>query len=383
MGAAPQKERVWEDREAVPGKRPLLIGIAGPSGTGKTYSALRLATGIQKERGGEIWMIDTEAGRGLHYAEWFRYRYLPFEAPYPSSAYTSAVKHCVSKGARTIIIDSMSHEHESVGGVLEMHDSEKKRLAAEWKTTEKAADMAAWGLPKKLRAQMTFELTHLPIDVSLIFCFRAKKKIKLPPKGSGSKEPIDLGYTAIAGEELLFEMTASCLLLPGADGYPEWEPDFPGERSAVKIPRQFRGILDGQLSEEMGQLMARWAEGGASPNTAPPPVIAPPKGDPKITAELLDALRAVTSRDELEAVREQLSAGRAKRVFSSAEMRVLVDAVKTCEARLNAPAVAEAEAQSLEQDAEIAAREAAEARAKADELAAAAPMREPGDDEDA
>ncbi len=44
---------------------PLLLGLMGPSGGGKTYSALRLAKGIQSVAGGDIYMIDTEARRGL------------------------------------------------------------------------------------------------------------------------------------------------------------------------------------------------------------------------------------------------------------------------------------------------------------------------------
>ena len=39
---------------------PLFIGLIGPSSSGKTFSALRLATGIQKVNGGDIHMIDTE-----------------------------------------------------------------------------------------------------------------------------------------------------------------------------------------------------------------------------------------------------------------------------------------------------------------------------------
>lgn len=344
MGAPEEWE--WTSQEAVCERMPLLVALSGPTATGKTYSALRLATGIQRVQGGDIWMIDTEARRGLHYAKWFKYRYVPFEKPYPSAKYTSAVHYCISQGARIIIIDSMSHEHESVGGMLEQHESERTRLAREWKTSEKATDMPAWGKPKRARAEMLFELTHLPLDVSLIFCFRAKDKIKIPPKGSASKDPIDCGYSAITAPELIFEMTVAGLLLPGSKkGVPTFQSNLPGELDAIKLPRQFEGVVDTgeQLSEDIGEKMARWATTG-DVNGKPTPMV----GAPKLTAELLEALRGVSSRADLEAVRVRLSEGRTARVFSSTEMRDLAAAVKACEAAHPAPVEPPAEDEAPE-----------------------------------
>src|SRR5215471_5892900 len=104
--------------DAQPGKRervPLLTGIMGPSGSGKTYSALRLATGIQHITGGDIYVIDTETRRALHYADQFRFMHIDFGAPFGSLDYRDCIRHCVAKGAKVIITDSMSHEHENVG----------------------------------------------------------------------------------------------------------------------------------------------------------------------------------------------------------------------------------------------------------------------------
>ena len=99
------------------GGTPILIGLVGPSGSGKTYSALRLATGIQSVVGGDIFVIDTEARRSLHYADKFNFRFLQFDPPFGPLDYLAAIRHCVSKGAKTIVVDSMSHEHEGKGGV--------------------------------------------------------------------------------------------------------------------------------------------------------------------------------------------------------------------------------------------------------------------------
>src|SRR5262245_49677002 len=130
--------RTFESKPAVREQTPLLLGLVGPSGTGKTFSALRLATGIQRVSGGDIFMIDTEAKRGLHYAERFKFQHLSFASPFSPLDYMAAVEHCVSKGARIVLIDSLSHEHEGPGGVLEMHEAELNRLAGDnWEKRNK------------------------------------------------------------------------------------------------------------------------------------------------------------------------------------------------------------------------------------------------------
>ena len=50
---------------------PIIVGLAGPSKSGKTYSALRLAVGLAD--GGKIAMINTEGARGHQYADKFEY----------------------------------------------------------------------------------------------------------------------------------------------------------------------------------------------------------------------------------------------------------------------------------------------------------------------
>jgi ABC-type microcin C transport system duplicated ATPase subunit YejF len=59
----------------------LLIALAGASGSGKTYSALRLARGMAPS--GKIAFIDTEARRGLHYAEQFDFMHADMRPAVP------------------------------------------------------------------------------------------------------------------------------------------------------------------------------------------------------------------------------------------------------------------------------------------------------------
>lgn len=244
--------RTFEDRAAVRERTPLLVGLVGPSGSGKTYSALRLATGFQRVTGGDIYVIDTEARRALHYADSFAFRHVSFGAPFGSLDYLEAIKHCVAKGAGTIIVDSMSHEHEGPGGVLEQHDAELKRMGGQL-----SKSMLAWAKPKTDRRRMINGI--LQLQCNFIFCFRAKEKLKIV----AGKDPQPLGFMPIAGEEFVFEMTLNALLLPSSNGVPSWSSDQVGERSVMKLPRQFVPLFaqSPQLSEDIGASMAEWSQG--------------------------------------------------------------------------------------------------------------------------
>lgn len=252
--------RTFEDKPAIREKVPLLIGLMGPSGSGKTFSALRLATGIQQVSGGEIYFIDTEAKRGLHYADRFKYRHMEFGAPFGSLDYLAAITHCVKKGAGVVVVDSMSHEHDGPGGVLEQHEQELDRMAGKDYAKRNSMNLIAWAKPKAARRQLISGL--LQLNCNFVFCFRAKEKVK-PVKKDGNTTIENQGWMPIAGEEFVYEQTINCLLLPSSNGVPTWRSDEPGERAMMKLPEQFRPLFPaGQtLDESIGARMAEWAAG--------------------------------------------------------------------------------------------------------------------------
>ncbi|MGH8462402.1 MAG: AAA family ATPase [Stenotrophobium sp.] len=252
--------RIFTDQPAVAGPTPLLFGLIGPSGSGKTFSALRLATGMQRVLPTDIYLIDTEHGRAKHYANYFKFRHVPFEAPFSPFDYMAAVKHCLDKGAKIIIIDSLSHEHSGQGGCLEWHEQEVQRLMKAWNVNEDKANIPAWAKPKAARRQLINLLTQA--DAHIFECFRAKDKIKI-----GGGKVVQLGWMPDAGEEHVFELAAKSLLLPGAGGVPTWTSEQPGERMMIKLPEYFRTIFSGKdskpLDEDIGQKLAEWAAGSA------------------------------------------------------------------------------------------------------------------------
>ncbi len=300
--------RKFHSHRAVRANVPLLIALIGPSTSGKTYSAHRLAKGIARVQPGPVYGIDTEnrGTRMLELADKFEFQHVPFEPPFGSLDYLAALSHCAQQGARTVIVDSMSHEHEGEGGMLDAAEKQSEEMIARrlesepnaqlWKL-ERSYKMSSFIKPKADRAKLIQGILQLNINV--ILCFRAKEKIK-PVAG---KEPIQLGWQAIAGDEFWYEMTTRCLLLPGANGVPSWDLGSRevGEKAVIRRPEQFAKILrDGaQLSEDMGETMARWASGASAL------VPAQSMTEPGDAAEAMRKINACISLEQLKVVSAQ------------------------------------------------------------------------------
>jgi len=254
------------DFQLQPGIRervPLLVGLSGPSGSGKTYSALELATGMQEVNGGDIIFIDTENRRALHYADNFKFQHLDLGAPFGSLDYLAALEFAASQNPAVIIVDSMSHEHEGPGGLIDYQAKEVERMSGgDWKKAERVK-MLAWTKPKQARRALLNGLVRL--NQNMILCFRAGEKSKPTTGKSGRQEVVEQGFTPIAGPEFVYEMTLSALLYPGANGVPTFESGKPGEHGATKLPGQFGNMFQpgAALSREHGKILAEWARGGA------------------------------------------------------------------------------------------------------------------------
>ena len=314
--------RTFEDKPAVREAVPLILGLVGPSSSGKTFSALRLGTGIQSVVGGDIGVIDTESKRALHYADKFKFRHLPFGAPFSPADYLAAFEHFVRKGVKTIIVDSMSHEWEGPGGVLEMHDEEFKRMGS-----RNAVKMLAWGKPKAEHRRMVNSFLQLPAH--FIFCFRAKEKLKIE-KG---KDPVPLGWMPIGSGELIYEMAAKCLLPPGAQGVPDWNPKEVGSREWVKRPGWAESILpEGKpLDEATGAALATWAAGDTKTQATPPKATTPTTGTEEGPLDPLD-YDACSSDAEFDALEKKRKAQWS--MFSAKDKVALKEAVDRAKARL-------------------------------------------------
>jgi len=238
--------RTFETKKAEPGNTYVRIALVGSAGSGKTFSALRLATGI----GGKIVVIDTENRRSEKYAKRFDFHIIDFQPPFNPDSYGDAIEAAIKAGAETIIIDSMSHEHEGEGGVLEMHeDFLRAKAGDDWKKRENMK-FAAWILPKRERNRLIVnKIQRLPVNI--ILCFRAKEVTKPVRNAQGKMEPIK-EWDMIGGDEYRYEMEVTAFLPSGSEGRPDWSNDMKRINDADGTLKKFI-INAGQLSEEVGR----------------------------------------------------------------------------------------------------------------------------------
>ena len=257
----------------------LLIGLAGGTGSGKTFSALRMAKGIAGDK--PFALIDTEAGRAKHYADMFCFDHGDLKPPFSPEAYAEAIKTADDAGYPVIVVDSMSHVWAGDGGVLDWQEEELERMAGSDYKKREACKMAAWIKPKMGHKRMVQKL--LQVRAHLIICFRAEEKIEMvrntetrklevrPKEGPTGKN----GWLPVCEKSLPFELTASFLLLA----------DDPGVPQRIKLQEQHKPIFQAgeHLDEESGRRIAEWA----SPDgiSAPAPAAQAPQSTPEGNGE--------------------------------------------------------------------------------------------------
>ena len=104
------------------------ITLDGPAGSGKTYTALRFAMALAQ--GGRVAVIDTEHRSASKYVgespDGFPWEFSVCEMEhYAPSTYTQVVRSAGLEGFAVIVVDSLSHAWEGVGGALDQVDKKK------------------------------------------------------------------------------------------------------------------------------------------------------------------------------------------------------------------------------------------------------------------
>lgn len=283
-----------------PAKRenvPLLLGVAGGTGSGKTMSALLMARGIAD--GQPFAFVDTENGRGLHYADLFpEMQHGDLRAPFRPDAYVKAILNGhdhlaqVPKQNRVVVVDSFSHEWTGDGGCLDWVD--------EITGGDPKKKGVAWATVKPAHRKMMTKL--LALDAHVIVCLRAESgkvdivkkdgKTEFVPKKTLPGGSLNDWYPECE-KAFPYELTASFLVVADAPGVP----------LPLKLQEQHRPFvrLDVPLSEETGRALAGWAAGGASQTVS--------LSDEEAVARILDHADAKGNREQVQAAIDQHRAG--------------------------------------------------------------------------
>jgi hypothetical protein len=136
-------------------KSRLRMTIDGPAGSGKTYTALRFAHALAN--GGRIAYIDTERGSASKYVgeapDGIPWNFDVVElSVFSPEKYTEAILAAGRMGYSVLVIDSLSHAWEGVGGALEI----KQRVGESW---------SAWRHVTPIHHRMVDAILQAPMHV--------------------------------------------------------------------------------------------------------------------------------------------------------------------------------------------------------------------------
>ena len=230
-------------REAKREGARLVIGIAGVSGSGKTYTALQMAYGLANNNARKVGFLDTENRRGSLYADSLPQPFLigDLYAPFSPRRYADAIKEFQAAGVEVLVIDSVTHEWEGAGGCEEIASNTNSRMA-DW---------------KKAKAEhKVFMNILLQSDMHIIACIRAREKVDF----SDPRNPRPLGIQPIQEKNFMFEMTASLLM-----------QDAGRSQTVLKCPDELRAILGrgaDYLTVNDGLNLRQWVDGGSKVDSA-------------------------------------------------------------------------------------------------------------------
>jgi hypothetical protein len=253
----------------VRGESKVLLAFAGPSGTGKTLTALLVARGMVKKPE-EIGFLDTENGRGSFYADKLdgQFQYAILHPPFSPDRYGSAIKEFQEIGVKVLVIDSISHEWEGIGGCEDIANAPKSdgsvRKIADW-------------VKAKNEHRTKFMNALMYSDMHIICCVRAREKTDF----KDITKPVSLGIQPVCEKNFMFEMMASVM----------FENEGKNQK-AIKIPNYLKdafGTGQSYLGQETGKKIIEWVKKGEAEH----PDVTKARGELLIVCESgLDALRS-------------------------------------------------------------------------------------------
>lgn len=254
----------------------LKCGIQGASGSGKTYSALKIATALvaRTDPGKGIAFIDTERSAALYappfvfdvdddFGEGQKLSYHPDKL----IEKLEAARKAGTYGA--VIVDSGTYFWKEQGGLLSMIDSICQAQRAKG---QKGDSFAAWKTVDPIYRKLMNYIRQYPLHV--ILCIRAKQTYEKVEGANGKGSVKKVGLEGEFRDGWEFEMDAQ----------------FAIDQDHVLVPLKHRlgAFLDGKIFKEPGddvaELVQEWLAAGAPGQEVPVEEVKITVNGPSVTA---------------------------------------------------------------------------------------------------
>jgi hypothetical protein len=227
-----KREKIW-----------VKLALMGSSGSGKSYSAFRLASGMRDELSKlgidtKIILGNTEGSRGRYYANEFDYDIQDIPVDSEPEDYAEFIKYAIEKGYKIAILDSTTHEWKKI---LEYHQSV-------------GGDFKAWAKATPKHDKFVFAIADSPLHI--IVTIRGDDKYDVSKNEQGKTVIAKLGVGGDQRKDFEFEFTAT-FIIDQKTSMAEYEKDN------THIFEYKPPVL---LTEDHGRELIRWANTGEGYN---------------------------------------------------------------------------------------------------------------------
>lgn len=291
-----KREKIW-----------VKVLLSGASGSGKSYSALRLATGFASQCGGRFAAIDTENGRIRYYADEFDFDDLQLEEPYTPEKYMAAIDDAINAGYKTLIIDSLTHEWKYINDI---HDAMPGN------------SYTNWGKVKPRHNKFMEKLLQSPIH---IFATGRGKDDYVMEDKNGKQIPKKVGVGVQQEKDIEYNYTATFNIAQDTH-----VADVMKDNTHL-----FEGRYD-QLTEKDGVALYKWANEGEAPTEKPKKteVVAPEETEDKLKLTkkeiigLCTALGGTKNETLMTTLKEYVPSGNPNAIKDIETANSLIEALK-------------------------------------------------------
>ncbi len=171
------------------------VALAGPTGSGKTWTALEWAKTLAGD--GRTALIDTEHGSASLYADRFDFDTVAWQPPYDPTALANTVKQVPGWGYEVLVIDSLSHFWMGEGGTIDVADNAASRFGGN--------SFAGWKVATPALRHLVD--TILAVDCHVIATMRTKTEWVIEEDSRGKKAPRKVGLAPVMRDGIEYEFT--------------------------------------------------------------------------------------------------------------------------------------------------------------------------------